>query len=276
MFFPRNGPALSLVTSEAVKLSSCVPAIRRNREVQSRYLNKAANTGRFNTDIQHTLGSRDFFGKAQQPLFAFCNGNTLEAGLGTQDVSTAQLMLGAMPGSPSSAPLFAAGEGTRQSSLHHQAGWSAAKAAEGCAERCAGKAQRAPGGRGCRALLAPALRHGVEKCFLLGVGLRKGSNQGRSHSLERGGQAGPPARVQEGWWFKPHGHGQDPSVAPQCDTAEIPVQNRIKTKQHGSAGKPRGAQPRRSNTGSAPKPHEQFVLPPDTSHLDRGVRCGSV
>lgn len=180
VFFPRNGPALTLVPSEAVKLSSCIPAIRRDRDVQSCYLNKAVNTRRFSTDIQHTLGSRDFFGKAQQPLFAFCDGNTLKGGLSTQDVPMAQLVLG----SPSSVPLFAAGEGTRQSSLqhgHHQAGWAAAKAAEGCAERCAGKAQRAAGGRGCRAPLMPALRHGVEKHFLLSLRLRKGSNQGRSH-----------------------------------------------------------------------------------------------
>lgn len=112
VFFPRNGPALTLVPSEAVKLSSCIPAIRRDRDVQSCYLNKAVNTRRFSTDIQHTLGSRDFFGKAQQPLFAFCDGNTLKGGLSTQDVPMAQLVLG----SPSSVPLFAAGEGTRQSS----------------------------------------------------------------------------------------------------------------------------------------------------------------
>lgn len=61
-----------------------------------------------------------------------------------------------------------------------QAGWSAAKAADGCAERCAGQAQRAAEGQGCRAPLAPALRHRAEKHFLLSVRLRKDLKQGRS------------------------------------------------------------------------------------------------
>lgn len=68
VFFPRNGPTLTLVPSEAVKLSSCVPAIRRNREVQSRYLNKAVNTGRFSTDIQHThLGTETSLAEPSSP-----------------------------------------------------------------------------------------------------------------------------------------------------------------------------------------------------------------
>jgi len=160
------------------------------------------NTIEFDTNIQHTLGNGDFSAKAQQPLFAFCNDNTLDAGLDTfaivEGVPTARLTLRAMLGSPRAAlaPRCEGGDAGRElCSAGHlpgrlvggQGGRRLRRA------RCC-QAPRAAEGQGCRALRAPALRRGVEKHFLLGIRLRKGLNQGRSpmHTQEQGGPSWTP------------------------------------------------------------------------------------
>lgn len=163
-----------------------------------------------------------------------------------------------MPWSPSAAPLLPAPrEGVRAEVSAargtSRAGWSAAKAADGCAELRAGQARRAAEGRGCRAPLAPALRRRAEKCFLLGVRQRQGFSRGRSpvRTPERGVRA-EPQRTR----------GRDAGFS--CvHPSSTRILRHNATLQRSLLR--RGSDPTRGSTGGPQKSPELVVLPPANS-----------
>lgn len=176
----------------------------------------------------------------------------------------AWLTLGAMPGSPSAAPVPSARPGT-------PAGLPAARGTFGQAGRwprrqTLRRAWRWPSAEGSGGPGLPGTAHASTaarsgKTLSAQCQAEKGlkTRQIPMHTPERGVQAESPARTQERCWFKLHGFSQDLSFAPQCDTAEIPARNGIKCKRHRSTGRPCGA--RAHCAGSPPKSQELIVLP---------------